>query len=355
MTKLSIIIPVFNAEKYLHQCIGSITRYTGENIEIICINDGSTDNSLEIINSLAQEDGRIAVISQDNQGPATARNAGLKKASGDYVWLIDSDDWIEDESLTEIFEAINLHNPDVIGFASNYYSQKKQKYVSKPEYNDPEIIPEDNYNRNLSLSEARSFVFDLPLEAWSRVYRKHFIQKNKIFFNPNFKLLDDSLFVTEAFLKASTILYLNKKLYNYRGCNKTSLVASHKYSCEKYFRLPVLMAQSCDKLLSDLKFNPNEYKNIILRNLDRALSVLLRMDIYYGYKYYNLLQDYLISSKSLDYSFVQQNKIYKTLVPISKKSYFYFYLKSLFLNVTYFSDRSRISIFGIRIYKRKRI
>lgn len=95
MPKLSVIVPVYNVEKYLKECINSIINQTLKDIEIICVNDGSTDNSLKILEELSQLDNRIKIINKENGGLASARNAGMKVASGEYYTFIDSDDFID--------------------------------------------------------------------------------------------------------------------------------------------------------------------------------------------------------------------------------------------------------------------
>ena len=95
MNKVSIIVPVYNIEKYLAKCLDSLINQTLEDIEIICVNDGSTDNSAEILNEYAQKDCRIKIINQDNAGLSAARNTGINAANGEYIGYVDSDDWID--------------------------------------------------------------------------------------------------------------------------------------------------------------------------------------------------------------------------------------------------------------------
>ena len=102
MVKVSVIIPVYNVEKYLEECLNSIVYQTLNDIEIICINDGSTDNSLKILNSYAENDNRITVISQKNQGHAKATNVGINMSKGEYLYLMDSDDIVKLNMLEDI-------------------------------------------------------------------------------------------------------------------------------------------------------------------------------------------------------------------------------------------------------------
>lgn len=114
--ELSIIIPAYNAEPFLAKCLDSITKQLNKktNVKIIIVNDGSTDGTLRIANQYAEVFSCIAVISQDNRGLSAARNAGILKAGGDYIWFIDSDDWISDSCLNKILNRINNENPDVL-------------------------------------------------------------------------------------------------------------------------------------------------------------------------------------------------------------------------------------------------
>ena len=114
MAKISIIIPVYNVKKFLNKCLKSIVNQTFTDLEIICINDGSTDKSLSILNSFAQKDNRIIVINQSNQGQSCARNAGLAIATGEYTGFVDSDDWIDLDFYEKLYTAAEKYNADIV-------------------------------------------------------------------------------------------------------------------------------------------------------------------------------------------------------------------------------------------------
>lgn len=111
MPKFSIIIPVFNVEVYLNQCLDSIVNQSFSDFEVICINDGSTDNSLDILNNYAKKDNRFKVFTQENQGQGTARNKALDLAQGQYVLFIDPDDWIESDMFKNLLNAFQITKP----------------------------------------------------------------------------------------------------------------------------------------------------------------------------------------------------------------------------------------------------
>ena len=131
MLLISVIVPIFNVENYLEQCIESIISQTYKNLEIILVNDGSTDNSLEICKRYELNDERIYIINRINGGAASARNAGLNKASGDYICFIDGDDyWSDEKGLEKLVNIINEKNVDMINFHYRKFSEYKSKYFS---------------------------------------------------------------------------------------------------------------------------------------------------------------------------------------------------------------------------------
>lgn len=130
MNKVSIIIPIFNMEKYLNKCIESILKQTYKNIEIILINDGSTDCSEQIVIEWAKKDSRIIYVYQENKGSGIARNNGLSKATGKYVVFVDPDDWIEEDAIEQFVFQMERNNPDlIIACAYNEYFDKNGKIL----------------------------------------------------------------------------------------------------------------------------------------------------------------------------------------------------------------------------------
>lgn len=111
---VSVIIPIYNSEKYVVQCVESVLNQTLENIEIICVNDGSSDSSLELLKKLEKKDRRVVLVSQDNQGLSGARNTGMQYAQGQYMYFLDSDDWIEEIALDYMVQIADTKNYDVV-------------------------------------------------------------------------------------------------------------------------------------------------------------------------------------------------------------------------------------------------
>ena len=198
---ISVIIPIFNAEKYLSKCLNSIIRQTFENIEIICVNDGSTDNSLNILNKYSKKDDRIKVFSIENHGQGFARNLGLSKANGEYISFIDADDWIEKDSFIMLYEKLKLFDLDILFFQMVNYINSTGELVESDLYNYKSLF--DNFNINIPFShnEVDDFLFSIAVCPVSKLYKKSFLEKYNIKF-PEGIIFEDNVFFYNAFLNA---------------------------------------------------------------------------------------------------------------------------------------------------------
>lgn len=234
MCKVSIIVPVFNNEKYLDSCLQSLIRQTNSNIEILIINDGSTDNSYKIAKEFANKDDRIKLYNIANSGVSVARNVGINEATGNYITFVDSDDWIEPETIELALENIIAANAQIAiwSFFKNY-EQKEIKLSlipgkSREFKNDfeKEILYLKSiyahYNR-ITLNE------DVPVgTAMCKLYKLDFIKENNLEFNPNLIRSEDAIFSINAFQLTNKIVYFDKSLYHYR-INSNSMSFGFKY------------------------------------------------------------------------------------------------------------------------------
>ncbi|GHH98659.1 glycosyltransferase [Neobacillus kokaensis] len=201
---ISVIVPVFNVEKYLSKCIDSILNQTYKNLEIILVNDGSKDSCAEICENYAKLDDRIRVIHKENGGLSSARNAGLKIAKGEFIGFVDSDDWV-DKDMYEILISKAIHtDADIV--------ECKIRYIFKDHsegHDTLELIECDNITAlNYFLSNYRFFK---PVVV-NKLY------KRKIFNNLNFKegyIHEDGFFTYQALFSARKILYIGLTKYNY--------------------------------------------------------------------------------------------------------------------------------------------
>lgn len=202
---LSIIVPIYNVEKYIKKCLDSIEAQKTNNIEIICIDDGSTDNSGFICEQYAKKDKRFKVFHKKNGGVSSARNLGLEKATGEYIAWIDPDDYISDDWYFNI-EPLLSFNIDIIFF--DYVILKDNKKIIKKYDNISKYIDVD-----LFLDEI---VMDQKIEnqLWQKIFKRELFKN--ILFPQNVKTMEDYAVLHKVVLKAKKIYYLSKILYFYR-------------------------------------------------------------------------------------------------------------------------------------------
>lgn len=201
-TKFSIIIPIYNVEKYLSKCLDSIINQTYDNIEIICINDGSTDNSLQILEKYAINDSRIKIINQENSGVSVARNVGIDNATGDYILFVDADDWIDLDTCKDINKELTNQHIDIITFNHNIVT----KTTTRP-------------SKAIAINK---FVF------CAACYKADIIKNNNIKFPENIKFSEDHFFKYKFLYHAKDIKYIDKYLYFYNLTNENSATKNYE-------------------------------------------------------------------------------------------------------------------------------
>lgn len=215
--KISIIIPVYNSEEFLEGCLNSIINQSINDIEVICINDGSLDNSLDILKKYKTKDNRIKIFSQVNKGPASARNEGIKKANGEYTLFVDSDDWIESTMCEELYNHAKHLNSDLVLFdATEHNLEKKHRNRVYFPFNS---FKEDYNNFTFNYTFNKKLVLNYFLVIWSKMYKTEFVKKIEF---PNLPLYEDIQFHVESMLLANKISYFPKLFYHYRKLNVNS-------------------------------------------------------------------------------------------------------------------------------------
>lgn len=201
--RFSIIVPIYNVELYLEQCLESLQAQDFENYEVICVNDGSTDRSRELLSEWGKSFLQMKVIERENGGLSAARNTGLKAATGDYVVFVDSDDWIESTMLSRL--ATEIDGIDVLCFSCRRTDNDAFDNLATEQTNGW-----DYYNRHAL--EARKIPF---VCVWQRCYRRTFLLENNLLFREGI-LHEDNEFTPRACLKAKSVKVIPDMLYNYR-------------------------------------------------------------------------------------------------------------------------------------------
>ncbi|WP_052400618.1 glycosyltransferase family 2 protein [Oceanobacillus jeddahense] len=230
--KVSIIVPVYNAERYVSNCIESMLKQTYENIEIILVNDGSVDSSAEIIDKYAAEDNRIKSIHIENSGVSTARNIALDNAEGEWITFVDSDDWIEPEMIAFAINKAKETNADIVMWTYfKNYANKEMPLSLLPGGN--QVITEDKSFFHLKAIYSM-YGEDEVTESvssgtvWCKLYKKTIIDENNLQFKVGLTRAQDTVFSINAVMKASKIVYYEKHLYHYRITN-TSTTSGTKF------------------------------------------------------------------------------------------------------------------------------
>ena len=203
MPIISIVVPVYNVEAYLLRCLESFQGCGVSDFEIICVNDGSTDNSREILAESEERFPKMKVIDRENGGLSAARNTGLKEAKGDYVVFVDSDDWVEPTMLSRLVDEAN--GEDVVCFACRRTDNEKFDVLEIEQGNGW-----DYFNRHALEHREVPFVC-----VWQRCYRRQFLLDNDLWFREGI-LHEDNQFTPRACLKAQSIKVIPDVLYNYR-------------------------------------------------------------------------------------------------------------------------------------------
>lgn len=217
--KVSIVVPVYNTEKYLDECLQTLENQTLKEIEIICVNDGSKDNSLQILENHAKKDSRVKVINQENAGVCAARNNGLRSAKGDFVIFCDSDDLIPSYAYEKAYEDAIRYNVDVVGLKMMAFVEGKETIDINSFKYDPSKVKfcsrQENQNPFYYMLENSGYVV-------TKLFRRSFLTKYNITFKEGVTNYEDALFNFMAFPHVTEMVQDDNIFYCYRACRPNS-------------------------------------------------------------------------------------------------------------------------------------
>lgn len=226
MAKVSIIVPVYNVEKYLRKCLDSLINQTLKNIEIICINDGSTDKSLEILEEYKNRDSRIILLNQENSGQSIARNNGIKKATGEYIGFVDPDDWVDLDYYEKLYNTANTNDADIaVGGIIRVTGIKKKKFLNF----EKETIT-DNTNLKFELC-------DVPEKSYvcNKIYKTQKLKEINLKFEEG-RIFEDCIFTPQALLFLGKMVTVPNIYYYYlRRGNSTVKQRSEKANADNVY------------------------------------------------------------------------------------------------------------------------
>ena len=218
MPKVSVIVPVYNVEKFLPRCLDSIVNQTLKDIEIICINDGSPDNCLSILEDYAQKDSRIRIINQENSGPSVSRNKGILMAQGEYIGFVDSDDWLDVDFYEKLYAAAQKYDADIAACGIKVY-RKYNRISSVLKYT------KEEYTDDI---ERKFYLCDVPesCHVCNRIYKAEVIRSKNIEFEAGIHMQEDMSFTMESLYYSGKLVTVPGALYNYDRRNENSIVRS---------------------------------------------------------------------------------------------------------------------------------
>lgn len=223
---VSIILPVFNAERFLSQCLDSILRQTYQDWELIAVDDGSKDRCLEILKSYEKRDDRIHIISKKNEGVSIARNVALSQVRGEYIYFVDSDDIVMQDALSILIRTLESNNATFV--KSDFLpinEHGKQLFINKKQgirrRYEGKIIDSEMFYSKILMDE---------FFLWTCLFRRDIIEKNKIRFIPHCRLMEDAAFTVEYLLHSSRNVYKNACVYGYRKYEGTASEVNKDYS-----------------------------------------------------------------------------------------------------------------------------
>lgn len=229
---LSVIIPVHNSERYLKQCIESIIGQSYKNMEIIIVENNSTDSSKKICNDYVKKDKRIRLLSESKKGAAAARNRGLSEAKGDYITFVDSDDWLDQKAYEVVMSSIEKENADIAcysfdyvdesGDKLNWYTPRLNKYKAKKPLEGFDI--------------AKIFLTSKDIEGfcWNKVFRKSIFLQNRIRFEEEKTAYEDMAILFDAICCCQRAVVVPEKLYFYRQMNSSLTHLDYENKNEEY-------------------------------------------------------------------------------------------------------------------------
>lgn len=240
--KVSVVLPVYNAEKYLEHSLNSILQQTMTDFELLCIDDGSNDKSLEILQQYAKQDNRIKIYHQENNGVSIARNVGINHAMGNYVVFLDADDWIEEDYLECLYTIVTEKNVEIAICGHDIVTG--QKHI-------PELIHRQGY---LSREDALTLALDhngYQGYLWNKLFHRSLINDNQIRFEEDIHVLEDLLFTCSCMKQVEQVYYEPVVKYHYnQSAGSTNKFTEKSVSmCEATSKLMELFKDEADSIL----------------------------------------------------------------------------------------------------------
>lgn len=249
---VTVIVPVYNVEKYIKECLDSILQQTYKNLEVIVIDDGSPDNSVSIVKEIKQQDSRVTLISKENRGVSSARNVGLDNANGEYVVFVDADDFLAKDAIKYMMWLVEKTGAEFC-LSENCYTRRNEKQVEK------------DHVITLSSEKAVALLISpkVIVGCWNKIYNRNFLIKNHIRFSESLFYGEGLNFITVCAMKSMNVGVGNRKTYYYRRSNEAS--ATTKFDIQKM--------HNGEKALNKIKKEITIHSNLIDEMFDLHMAL----------------------------------------------------------------------------------
>lgn len=320
---ISIIVPVFNVEKYLEECLTSIINQTYKNLEIILLNDGSSDNSLNICKKFKAMDNRIRIIDKENSGVSDTRNLGVENSNGKYIMFVDSDDYIDVNMISIMYNTLIENNVDVVRCSNNIVKDKKNLNIEKN--------PIDICNKIIHKSEfvkIINYLFDINGNKIN-CYTPLLLMKKEVVpkFDVNIKYMEDNLFYIELLKKSEKFYFINVELYNYRANEVSASKKTNNVKQNIFDMILVIkkMIKDINQMFKDEKLIKKIYINQFYVFISK-IDILIKNNRIIDEELYNVCDkeilpfvefELLNKIKKIEYKLLK-NKKYKLFVLVEK-------------------------------------
>ncbi len=335
MTKLSIIMPFHNVEKYISKCLSSLMYQTLDDIEIICINDASTDASKEIVQNYMNNDKRIILLNVDKMsGQSYARNLGLEIASGEYIGFVDSDDWVEIEMFEKMYNRAKSSDSDITMCCAQLYDDREQKFYTDDYYS---LKPLEKFAGNtFTPEETKDEILNINVVLWNKIYKREFLKNSAVTFQNGY-IYEDLPFFFETYLKAKKINILWEAPYYYR---QNRIFSTMQNSDKKvYDRIP--MVERTYNVLKQAPFFNEKKGEIVSWIIDDIFHRYTLLEDKYYEEYYKRMKEFFqkIELTQEDKEILAKSYCFDEFNNILERSYYGFWN---FLIEKYKSSNKRI-------------
>ncbi len=313
--KVSIVVPVYNADLYLEECLKSLVNQTLQDIEIICVNDNSKDKSLKILQKYARSDNRVKIINlKETAGQSKARNVALEVCCGEYIGFVDADDFVDLDMYEKMYN--KAQKSDIVMCQAKVFDDKVQTYRDD-EYFALSCFDENFSEEPFAPEDTKDFITDINVSVWNKIYRRDFLEKIKVKFQEGY-IYEDFLYFYEVYTKAKKAVLLKEFLYTYR----INSVNSTMTKTDKNVKDRIDMVSSAYAVLREQKYFPEIKSKVVSSIIHDIFYRFLIIDTRYQKEYFFKMQKFFrtIETKDIDDTLIK-SRYYSHFCEIKKSSY----------------------------------